>query len=62
MDILNERLVNLREIKQYLLEERNFAIRQKDWPRVTVFRQKLRQHSEQVAMVLHMKGEINRGA
>ena len=41
-----ERLVNLEYIHQYLVEERNFAMKMHDWPRVSVFKQKLKTHSE----------------
>jgi hypothetical protein len=49
-----ERMEKLAQIKEYLIEERNFAMSCKDWPRVTVFRNKLKLHAEQVAKVRHV--------
>jgi hypothetical protein len=62
MDILNERLELLRDIKDTLISDRKFHLGRKDWPKVKVCTDMLKKHKEQVAMVLHMKGEINRGA
>jgi hypothetical protein len=36
-------------VKEHLLEERNFAMRQKNWPRVTVYRQKLKHCENRIA-------------
>jgi hypothetical protein len=46
-----ERLLRLEEIREYLIDERNFAMSCKDWPRVSIFKQKLKLHAEQVAVV-----------
>jgi hypothetical protein len=49
----NERLLNLANIKETLMEERKFYLGQKDWPRVKVRTEALRLHAEQVATVNH---------
>lgn len=46
-----ERLQNLEDIREYLEAERNFAMKMQDWPRVSVFKQKLRTHAEIVTTV-----------
>lgn len=46
-----ERLLDLREKRKYCEEERNFALTIKDWPRVTVFRNKMKICDEKIASI-----------
>jgi hypothetical protein len=49
-----ERLELLDDIKECLISDRNFYLRRKDWGKVFVIRQKLKDHAEQVAKVSHL--------
>lgn len=50
-----ERLEYLRDIKQYLLDERKFYLSRKDWPKVTVYGRKLKECEEQIHKVTFHK-------
>jgi hypothetical protein len=41
-------------VKEHLEDERNFALKQKNWPRVTVYRQKLK-HCQNRIVSLQLK-------